>query len=180
MKKILSGKETFWSSTLRRILPWFLLATLPVMVNCFVWKKIVVPAQNQMATVRQMESLVAVNPKLEAAVSRSSQLLDEWERRGFTSEDPEAVVRLIREAANAKGVKIEEINRKELADSKATVSIMPLELKVSGNYMKLADWMGRLEGNQNLQIEHCSLTPSKESGVGNDLDITLRVILRNP
>ena len=180
IKKIMVYKKTVWLSTLRRALPWFLLATVPVMVNWLVWKKIVIPAQNQMAHVRKMESLVTVSPKLESVVSRSSQLLDEWERRGFTSEDPEAAVRMIREAAKTQGVKIEEINKKEPADTKAAVSTLPLELKVSGSTMKLVGWMGRLEENQNLQIEHCSLGPSKESGAGNYLDMTLRVILRNP
>ena len=173
-------KKTFWSSVLRGILPWLLLTAAPVMINWLVWKKIVVPAQNQIAYVRQMESLVIVNPKLEGAVSRSSQLLDAWERRGFTSEDPEAVVRLIREAAKAQGVKIEEINKKEPANSKSAISIMPIDLKLSGSTMKLAGWIGRLEENQDLQFERCSLSSSKEPGAGNYLDVTLRVILRNP
>ena len=168
---------SFWF-IVRRSTPWLTILVVPVAVNLLIWKIGVIPARAELTAAQELTSLVQIKPQLETLIAQSDRLLLDREHEAYITEDTASAEKWIRTLAKTKGVKIEEVNNKEPESPSA--ALIPVELKVTGGYFRLTHWLNAMEENPNIQMDHFLLGPSSAPGADNQLDITVRVLSKNP
>ncbi len=138
--------------------PWQLTAffLLPLAVNLFLYTAVVMPARNKVAANRQARILSQSKPKLESALADSSRLLTAWQRGGFLASDPSLVIQTLQQLAATHKISLSTLNSE--AQTPGSATSMPVELKASGRFSRLAHWMGDVETRSGFQIESWKVT----------------------
>ena len=162
----------------RHGLVWLAIAIVPAAINLMIWKIGVVPAREKLAQVREMASLVEIKPRLEGLVSQSDGLLSKLSQGVPVTGDVPSAVQWLQGLARAQRVKIEEIDKKEAEGPAAGQE--SVDLKMTGGYFRLVHWLNAMEKNPNLYVEHCSLGPSSVPGADDRMDLTVRILSKNP
>ena len=160
----------------RRNIRWAMFAVTPFLLNLAVWKLGLVPATEKLNALQEVESIGRMKPKWVSLHQQSDRLL---ERSSFTREDAAAAVKEIQKRAGMCGAQIDEISKKNLQTDGSLLVVMPVEAKVTGSYKKLVEWIGAIENIPGLQIDSWAFPKPTENG-RDRLDISIRVILRNP
>lgn len=174
---------------LRRILPWALLALVPLFVNLFFWEIGTVPSEARFRSLQTTLKLAEMKPELESLLTEGARLLAEGEEQSFVREDPAMGMKELQKLAGDFGVQIKEIRMNEApslevmaaAAKKPAPDFMkiPVELEVAGTYNKLIGWMSAVEKEPSLQIETWSLASPKKQEETTRLSMNLSVIFKN-
>ena len=181
-EKIVELAQSFKPFTKRFAFAAFLIVA-PLLLNIFLWKAFVKPAQEKVRTLQDMVSLIRMKPNLELLVQESDHLLASWQ------EHPLMVVKEIQKQAGNFHVQIKEINtadRETAHDAKGNLSkdalsfsSVPVSLETAGSYNKLASWLNAIETKSGLQIDQWTLLPPSAQGGVSRLSVKMKVILTN-
>ena len=170
----------------RPSLPQFLfyaaVLIVPVALNVWLWRAVVVPQQRETQTWRDTEVFLTWKPKLSSSITDSHRLVMDWQRSVFSSADPSAVMQTLRRLAGECHVQMDEmnasgVNRGETARM-GSFSTMPLELKLAGSFGQLAHWMNAVERQAGLQLDSWTITGTQAPGERHQAAVKLTALLR--
>ena len=165
---------------MKRFLPWILLAAVPLAVNIFLWKALVIPQKEHTAALRDAALFLRTKPQLEATLSENSRLLAEWEQKGLIAQEPTGALRQIQRLAKECGVQIEDMLKKDEPSPKAGLfKFVPVEFKAAGSTPKLVHWIHAIEAKPGLRVEDWSFKSPDKPGDNALLDMNMKIVLKN-
>ena len=155
---------------------------VPVALNVWLWRTVVVPQQRESQAWRDTEVFLTWKPRLTSSITDSHRLVMDWQRTVFSSADPSAVMQTLRRLAGEYHVQMDEmnasgVNRGETVKAGA-FSTMPLELKLAGSFGQLAHWMNAVERQSGLQLDSWTSSGAQEAGSRHEAAVKLTALLR--
>ena len=159
---------------------WLAVIAVPLAVNLFLWKALVVPQRNQLLTWRNEQRLTELKPKLAALVSESDAMLNHLDRTSL-HDDPSEAIQILQRLADRHRLQLKELSvqgaqTKGKTDSRAGSSV-PVNVRVSGRFSKLAHWLSDVEGQTGLRIDSWTLEPGEEPGDVHQLNVQLSALV---
>lgn len=178
-----------WRTLARRYGWWLALMIGPLCVNSVIWTAFVKSQQQRARTWTRVETLLELKPKFETLLADSHQIVTEWERTGFTKDDPSRVVQTIQRLADQHRIQLEEINAKEEPSGRrgqgapavrpiTGFATMPITLQAAGRFSKLTHWISDLEASCQLQVDSLTLTTGEDPNGPLQLTVQLTAFLR--
>ena len=160
---------------------WIAVIAVPLAVNLFLWKALVVPQRNQLLTWQNEQRLTELKPKLAALVSESDAMLNHLDRTSL-HDDPSEAMQVLQRLADRHRLQLKELSAqgaqaKGKADSRAGGSSVPVSVRVSGRFSKLAHWLSDVEGCTGLRVDSWTLEPGKEPGEPHQLNVQLSALV---
>ena len=173
------------SSFVRSYGLWAGVIVLPLLINGIVWAMLVVPQQRVLRGWRDAQAVAAFKPKLEALLVDSHRTLMDWERTSFVASDSSAVTQAVQRIAGRHRIQVTGIETKTgtgKIDGKtervAGYSTVAIEVRATGHFSKLAQWLSELETQSGLQVDSWTITGAGEPGQPHELTVSLIALLR--
>ena len=160
----------------------FLLA--PLLVNLFVRRSFVHPAQVRLLEAHEARIVRKLEPKLEGLLKQSGEILSRSRGGTFTKQDPSAPIQALRKFGTEQHVQLKDLRSAEPTasqqnDSKMKVPQMLLEVKAFGSFAKLARWIEDVEREPGLAMESLTLkTGPDPSGPQQELEARIAVFMQ--
>ena len=170
---------------LRSYGPWLAVVAIPLAVNVVVWRALVVPQQASLRAWRNTRVLTELQPKLAALLSQAHQTLAEWQRTSFASDDPSAVMQVVRQLAGRHHIDVHQLDVS--GDSAAPAAehgalpvkgTVPIKFEATGRFNHLARWISDVERQSGLQVDAWELTPSTAADESCRLTVTMTALLQ--
>ncbi len=165
---------------------WAALIALPLVLNGIVWSLLVAPQHGMLQAWRDAQRLKDLKPSLDGMITQSREMVARYDRTGFTSDDPEAVMEALQRLADTHRVQMKSVSAQgslagEHGTKKSAVtgySTMPVELALSGPFGKLAYWLGAVESQTGVHVEEWTLSNEADATRSQHLAVTLTAWLR--
>lgn len=159
---------------------------LPVVINFLILRLFVEPCKKEVAHMRSFSELVTLEPRLEALIAESNELMAQRVEKGLPSNDPGVVLEEIRALAKIHKVEIKElrIQNAEMAVgavsdkalSAAGFQRFSLSMEIRGRYAKIARWLASLDQRMEVRLDNFTLLPSQDGFC--ELQLRLKLLLR--
>ena len=144
---------------------WLAFLVLPIILNGLVWRGFVVPQKSRLKAWQDAQAVTEVKPKLKALLAESYQLKLDWGKASFAKDYP-SVMQILQQSAGRHGVQIQETAMKgQEAQKDLGKQALPLELRVTASFGKLARWMGDLESQYGFRIDSWSVGKPSTGGL---------------
>ena len=173
-------------SLTRRYGPWLGLLLFPLALNLLAWRALVLPQRANLGAWRNTQTLTELQPKLATLLSESHQVLTEWRRTAFTSDDPSAVMQTVQQLAGRHHVDVRQLNVSGMMAETAEPGALPaggsapVEIQATGRFNQLTRWMSDVETQSGLQIDSWILVPGKASEQSSQLTVKMTALLQGP
>lgn len=150
---------------------WVVFLAVPLVVNGLAWSAFVVPQKKALGAWQDAQAVTEVKPKLKALLAENYQLRLDSGKASFAKDYP-SVMQLLQQSAGRQGVQIKETTMKGQEAQSLGKQALPLELRVTASFGKLARWMGDLESQYGFQIESWSV---EKPSSGDVPELTLKM-----
>ena len=139
-----------------------LVIATPVAANVLVWTLLVQPQHAKTQAARDRHAVAEFKPRLQALIGEADAALAEWQREAFSASDPTRVVEAMRRLAGTHRVSVEDVQTDAVASQPRPAGVIPLPVSVraTGSFSKLARWLSALEAHPGLRIEQLSIAPA--------------------
>jgi len=161
----------------------------PLCVNGLISAAVVSPQQAALRNWQDTKVLADLKPRFESLLTESHHLLMDWDRTGFTKDDPAAITQAIDRLAGAHHVELVNISTKtqgvagavkeKAPRQMAGMSTMVIEVQLAGRFSKLAHWISDAETYAGLQIDSWTFASGGKPGEPHRLTVQMTAFLRN-
>lgn len=158
---------------------WGAVIAVPLLANILLWKAMVMPQRGRLLSWQNEQQLTALKPKLAALVSESDAMLAQLERSSL-HDDPSEAIQMLQRLADRHRLQLKELSAQAMdkAESRGSGgSSVPVSVRVSGRFSKLAHWLSDVEGHTSLRIDSWTLEPGKEPGEPHQLSVQLSALV---
>jgi type II secretory pathway component PulM len=162
---------------LRRSRTIALVIATPLVANAAVWTLVVQPQHAKTQAARDAHAVAEFRPKLQGLLADTRAAVADPQRGTFSASDSTRVVETVRRLAGDHRVTLGEVEAAAPGAKDGATLPMPVSVRATGSFGKLARWLSDLEAHPGLQIEELSITP-ETSGSQSVAALTLTAFLR--
>ena len=133
---------------------WLTFLVVPLLVNGFLWRVLVVSQQTRVRDWRDAKALSEQKPKLKTLLTEGHQIRLEEANHGFSQKDSQGAMQMIQQSAARYNVQVKETHLK----GGETRGEIPVELQLAGSFSKLSRWMSDVESQSGFRIDSWTLS----------------------
>ena len=154
-----------------------LVIATPLVANVVVWQLLVEPQHAKTQAARDAHAVAEFRPKLQGLLADTSAAVADPQRGTFSASDSTRVVETVRRLAGEHRVTLGEVEAAAADAKDGGTRSLPVSVRATGSFGKLARWLSDLEAHPGLQIEELSITP-EASGSHSVAALKLTAFLR--
>ncbi len=142
---------------IRDIRPWAILFVAPLFINILLWQAVIRPEQSRLRQRSEISRMEELKPRFETVLTESQVLLSGEKQTGFEKRDVSQTLDELQRWARQYHVEIKNSKIKESGPSGAELNV-----NVTGNFDRIAQWVSEIEKSPRLQLSTWTLTAAEE------------------